>query len=91
MSLTNTSKVSYNYCGVCGRTPQTKMEEPNYAPIRWWDSDDGYKVGTLCRQCYNEVKNDKPTPSDYAYDTSNGVCDDENTDEDSSILFFYME
>ena len=73
---------SYNYCGVCGRVPQNDLEECNWAPIRWWDCDDGWKIGTLCRWCYNEVINDKPHPDDYAYVSTNMVADDINTDLD---------
>ena len=73
--------ISYNYCGICGHVPK-QNEEPNEAPVRWWDPDDGWKIGTLCRPCKDEVKNDRPKPSDYAYEKTNGVCDDENTDED---------
>ena len=79
-----TLRISYNYCGICGRTPK-QIEEPNYAPIRWWDCDDGWKIGTLCHWCHDEVFNDKPKQSDYAYNKSNGVCDDSNTDEDESM------
>lgn len=76
------AKTSYNYCGVCGRQPQTDKEEPNYAPLRWWDCDDGYKIGTLCRWCAEEVLDTKPKKADYAYKTTNQVADDINTDED---------
>ena len=75
------AKLSYNYCGVCGHVPDSK-DEPNYAPLRWWDCDDGWKIGTLCRWCAEEVLDATPKPSDYAYAMTNGVCDDENTDED---------
>lgn len=50
-------KNSYNYCGICGRTPSStpsNSEEPNRAPVSWWDPDDGWKIGTLCRWCYEE-------------------------------------
>ena len=76
------ARISYNYCGICGHAPHTKQDEPNYAPLRWWDPDDGWKIGTLCRCCAEEFLDCRPKPSDYAYRTSNGVCDDENTDED---------
>ena len=76
---------SYNYCGICGHTPQSRNEEPNYAPLRWWDPDDGWKIGTLCHWCHDEVANDKPKPTDCAYAKTNEVCDDCNTDEDPSL------
>lgn len=78
-------RISYNYCGVCGHTPQSQNDEPNYAPLRWWDPDDGWKVGTLCRHCHNEVFRDKPKRTDYAYHTTNQVADDVNTDEDPAL------
>ena len=81
MDLT-TKRLSYNYCGICGRTPKTNTEEPNYAPIRWWDPDDGWKIGTLCRWCAEETEHDKPKPGDYAFEATNGVADDVNTDLD---------
>jgi len=86
----NGKRPSYNYCGMCGRTP-SRREEPNYAPIRWWDPDDGWKIGTLCSWCYEMVQYDKPEPDDYAYEDTNGVCDDENTDEDPSIALLTVE
>jgi hypothetical protein len=74
-----TLRISYNYCGICGHTPKTNADEPNYAPLRWWDSDDGWKIGTLCHWCHDEVANDAPKP------TGTKVCDDCNTDEDPSL------
>ena len=83
-------RVSYNYCQICGHTPQTSADEPNRAPVRWWDCDDGWKIGTLCRWCHEEVENDKPKPGDFAYADSNGVADMVDTDEDP-ILALDME
>lgn len=76
------SHVSYNYCGICGHVPKTGRDEPNRAPLRWWNPDDGWKIGTLCRDCAEEFLDRRPKPTDYAYVVSNGVCDDEDTDED---------
>lgn len=80
-------RISYNYCGICGHTPKTSSEEPNYAPLRWWDPDDGWKIGTLCHWCHDEVANAVPKPGDFAFKDTNGVCDDSNTDEDESLAF----
>lgn len=80
----NAARVSYNCCGICGYTPHTHLDEPNRAPLRWWDPDDGWKIGTLCRWCAEEVLDRKPKPTDFAAATraTNGVCDDDsNTDE----------
>jgi len=80
-----TFRISYNYCGICGHQPKTNTDEPNRAPVRWWDPDDGWKVGTLCRHCHDEFGAVKPKPGDYAFTSTNGVCDDENTDEDATL------
>lgn len=77
-----TVRLSYNYCGICGHTPQRNTDEPNYAPLRWWDPDDGWKIGTLCGHCYRDVINDVPKKGDFAFTRTNEVCDDCNTDED---------
>lgn len=78
------AKAICNFCGICGHTPQTRLDEPNRAPLRWWDPDDGWKIGTLCRWCAEEALDRKPQPEDYAVATraTNGVCDDCDTDED---------
>ena len=77
------ANASYNYCGVCGHIPQSG-DEPNRAPLRWWDPDDGWKIGTLCPYCAEEALDRQPKPEDYAVATraTNGVCDDCDTDED---------
>jgi hypothetical protein len=59
-------KKSYNYCGICGHTPKTSKDEPNYT-TKWWDPDDGYKFGTLCSYCLEEFGDVKPKKGDYAY------------------------
>lgn len=75
-------RASYNYCGICGRVPRDNAE-PNYAPLRWWDPDDGWKIGTLCSWCAKEAMPQRPKPEDIAFDSTNGVCDkDPETDED---------
>lgn len=77
------ARTTYNYCGICGRRPKLS-EEPNRAPLRWWDPDDGYKIGSLCRPCWEEVAEEKPKPSDYAYDAhrDDACSTDPETDED---------
>ena len=79
--------ISYNYCRICGRQPQTKLDEPNHGPYRYWEPDDGWCIGTLCRWCWNEVKNDEPHPDDFAYPHTSGVADDVLTDEDPMLAF----
>ena len=77
------AKLSYNHCGICGHVPDAK-DEPNRAPLRWWDPDDGWMIGTLCRWCADEALDRRPQPEDYAVATraTNGVCDKCDTDED---------
>ena len=79
----NTANISYNYCGVCGHIPK-RNEEPNRAPLRWWDCDDGWKIGTLCRPCVEHelVLEARPKPADYAFSTTNAIADMVDTDED---------
>ncbi len=76
------AKPTYNYCGICGRVPKTSKDEPNLAPVRWWDPDDGWKIGSLCRWCAEENLDVKPKPEDFAFDRTNHVADQTDTDED---------
>lgn len=80
-------RISYNHCGLCGRQPKNHLEEPNYAPIRWWDADDGWKITTLCSWCVREVEDQQPKETDYAYRKHRtDVCSDEpDTDEDPML------
>ncbi len=82
-----TVRLSYNFCGLCGHTPHSKNDEPNYAPLRWWDPDDGWKITTLCGHCHVDTFNRGPQPGDFANHRTNGVCDDADTDEDPSLAF----
>lgn len=61
------AKDSYNYCGICGHVPH-KGEPANKSPLKWWDPDDGWKIGTLCAWCANDYLDVQPKPTDYAYD-----------------------
>jgi len=74
-------RCSYNYCGICGHVPD-RNDEPNYAPVRWWDPDDGWKIGTLCSHCHDDAFGCQPKPGDFAFQATNGVADSVNTDED---------
>ena len=79
-----TLRISYNHCGICGHVP-SGTDEPNYAPLRWWDPDDGWKIGTLCHWCHDDVFSRRPKQGDYAFKRTNDVCDDANTDEDPTM------
>ena len=80
----NAARISYNYCSICGDVPQDR-QEPNRAPLRFWCPDDGWKIGTLCKWCAEDVLDRLPHPNDYAYTETNGVCDESNTDEDEVL------
>ena len=49
------------YCGICGDTQVI----PN--AVRYWDCDDGWKMGVLCSGCTVECKKRGPNPGDFAY------------------------
>lgn len=74
--------LTYQYCGICGSTPSGAFPEMNIRS-KWWDPDDGWKFGALCRHCKEEFGDVKPKEGDYAFE---GACvyNDENilTDED---------
>ena len=75
--------VSYNYCRICGYQPQTQLDEPTYGPIRFWEPDDGWLIGTLCRHCAGEYATRQPKPDDFAYAEHFGdVATSIDTDED---------
>ena len=77
------AKATYNYCGICGRVPQTVQDEPNRAPLKYWCADDGWKIGSLCRWCAEEALDDKPKPGDFAYRDADEIhLDNVDTDED---------
>jgi hypothetical protein len=79
-------RISYNYCAICGRQPQTKLDEPNYGPIKFWDPDDGWKISTLCRWCKDEYGDRQPQPDDFAYEDEYGSSHISiETDEDPLI------
>jgi hypothetical protein len=76
------ANASYNYCRICGHTPRTSQEEPNRTPLRFWDPDDGWVIGTLCRWCAEEYLDAQPDPEDFAYDHAADICTEFDTDEE---------
>lgn len=91
------TRSTYNHCQICGdvpgRTdpsaipswPPDNSQEPdrtNMTPLRWWDPDDGWRIGTLCLGCWEEVRDREPEEDDYAYARTNGVCDKADTEVD---------
>ena len=51
------------YCGVCGTRDETELLP---RAVRYWDPDDGWKMGVLCEGCTEECYYRGPRPSDYA-------------------------
>ena len=50
------------YCGICG---DRDTIIPN--AVRYWDCDDGWRMGVLCPCCTDDCKARGPKPGDYAY------------------------
>ncbi len=77
--------LTYNACCICGSQPQKEFDLMNLGPLRFWEPDDGWIIGTLCNYCYREYGNIQPDSSDYAYTETNTVCDKIATDSDPTI------
>lgn len=78
-------KSTYAMCRICGYEPRGEYAEMNVGPVRFWEPDDGWIIGALCRGCYDEYGHCQPKETDYAYQFTNTVCDDVQTDEDPLI------
>jgi hypothetical protein len=48
------------YCGVCG------SREVVPVAVRYWDPDDGWRMGVLCTGCGEDCSERGPRPGDYA-------------------------
>lgn len=56
------------YCAVCGEKATSAVTCPVVArAVRYWDPDDGWRVGVLCVHCAPGVAKHGPAPGDYAY------------------------
>lgn len=71
------------YCGICG------SREVVPVCCRYWDCDDGWRVGVLCEYCADECRADGPKPGDYAYQEATDTamradCDVAYGDSDSA-------
>ena len=51
------------YCGICG----SRGDELIPQAVRYWDPDDGWRVGTLCSYCGEEAAARGPQVGDYAH------------------------
>lgn len=74
-------KDTYNHCQICGHRPCSD-DQPNRTPVRWWDPDDGWKIGTLCVGCKEDNEGVKPKEGDFAFESTNGMVDYVDTEED---------
>ena len=54
------------YCGLCGERGKLLVPQA----VRYWDVDDGWKVGVLCVYCGPEVAERGPRPTDHASHSS---------------------
>lgn len=50
------------YCGICGDRGPTLVARA----VRYWDADDGWRMGVLCVHCGMEAAARGPRPDDYA-------------------------
>ena len=79
-------RFTYNYCRVCGVEPEDFKVPMNQGPLRYWDADDGWCIGSLCMNCWVDVFDAKPQPGDYAFDTRKELYESNIlTDEDVSL------
>lgn len=57
------------YCGICGsRTFAENPHDRGVVPlaVRYWDPDDGWKMGVLCVGCGEDCTSHGPRPDDFA-------------------------
>lgn len=83
-------------CCICDGCPDGEYPEGSLSTLKscdpwvsnsscclFWDSDDGWRVGTLCPFCAADVLEQIPSPSDYAFPTVKELTlDGVLTDED---------
>lgn len=78
--------LTYNGCLICGG-PFGSGPQPMNIVRRFWDADDGWRIGALCSWCWKDAKSDRPKPEDYAYEAKHDVCTGEvETDEDVTAI-----
>src|SRR5262245_60524139 len=70
------------YCGICGhREPVEKLGDRGVVPVavRYWDPDDGWRMGVLCVGCGEDCTDRGPKVDDYA-------CRPKDTNADSEPI-----
>ena len=50
------------YCNICGDV------DCELTVRRYWDCDDGWTIGKLCSYCWDDIKDCKPDPEDFAFE-----------------------
>ena len=78
------------YCKICGETDYQR-EQPYHTglvprQVRFWDCDDGWKVGILCRHCIDDVAHRGPKETDYAVQSKAINADEGLMDAISNIM-----
>ena len=51
------------YCAICGHRGAYLVPRA----VRYWDADDGWRVGVLCSFCGEDASLRGPKPGDFAY------------------------
>ncbi len=67
-------------CRICGAEGDGISQPKNKSAVRFWDADDGWIIGPLCCHCESEAADRLPQKTDFAFQSSNGVCDEIATD-----------
>jgi hypothetical protein len=71
------------YCGICGcRKCVDDGDEYGLVPqaVRYWDPDDGWRMGVLCVGCGEDCYRRGPQPGDYASQVLDGESQAEGID-----------
>jgi hypothetical protein len=75
------------YCGICGQTDHKSKNSPLLpTQVRWWDADDGWRVGVLCYGCGLEATERGPWANDYAVVVKQGLSQSEKIDVLSEVM-----
>ena len=94
LKILDRSSVWYGggYCGICGSRSDDELVPQ---AVRFWDPDDGWKVGVLCTYCGEEAAARGPRHDDYACLTEDGATqggtDIQRLRRDPSILAEYID
>ena len=62
-------------CGLCGETAPEGTSPLLPQAVRWWDPDDGWRLGVLCLGCGQEARTRGPHRDDFAVATRRPQAD----------------